>query len=75
MLVGKMTSLILPVHELGGGNRYGLIPKVLDRRGHNQSNRVQQDIDSLIMLKLKRGRLFLDPIHNGIGKVIPNGYG
>jgi hypothetical protein len=73
VLVGKMASLILPVHKLRGRNRYGLIPKVLNGCVDNQSNGVQEDVDSLIVVEVERGRLVLNPIHNGLRKVVPDG--
>jgi hypothetical protein len=73
VLVGKMASLILPVHKLRGGNRYGLIPKVLNGCVDHQSNRVQEDVDSLIMMEVEGGRLILNPIHNGIRKMVRDG--
>jgi len=75
VLVGKMTSLVLPVDKLRGRNRYGLIPKVLNGCVDNQTDRVQEDVDPLIMLEVKGGRLVLHSIHNGVRKVVPDGYG
>jgi len=75
VFVGKMTSLVLPVHKLRSGNRYGLIPEALNGGVDNQSNRVQEDVDSLIMLEVKGRRLVLNPVHHGIGKVVSDGYG
>ena len=75
MLVGEMALLVLPIDKLGSGDRYGLVSKGLNRCGNDQPYRVEEDVNSLIMLKVKRGRLVLNPIHDRIGEVITNGDG
>jgi hypothetical protein len=57
MLVGEMSSLGLPIHNLGGRNGEGLISQVLNGGGDRQTDCVEKDIRSLIMVKIERGRL------------------
>ncbi len=72
VLVGEMASLTLPVDKLGGGDGNRLKSEVLNGVVENEADRVEEDIDPLVMVKIERRGLIFNPFQNNIGKMIPN---
>jgi len=58
---------------LRGGNRDGLISKILNQGVEDQPERIKKNIDPLIVVKVEGGRLVFNPLQNRIGKVVPDG--
>ena len=66
MFMGEVASLLLPVHQLGRGNGDGLKSKGLNRIVQDQTDRIEEDVRSLIMLKIEGGRPVFNLIQNGV---------
>ena len=70
VFVREMASLALPIDKLGGrdGNR----PKseVLNGAVENKTDRVEKDVDPLIVLEIERGRSIFDIVQDGIGEMV-----
>jgi hypothetical protein len=69
MLVGEVSSLGLPIHNLGGRNGEGLISQVLNGGGDRQTDTIEEDIHPLIMMKIKRSGLIFNLFQDRIGEM------
>jgi hypothetical protein len=68
-----MAFLPLPVHKLGGRNRYRLISKVLNRIGQDEADGIEEDVDPLIVLEIERGGSVRNVIKDSVREMISYG--
>ena len=60
LLVRDVRFLVLPVNDLGGGNRESLKPELLDAGRQQQGGPVEEEIELAVVVEVKRRGFILD---------------
>jgi hypothetical protein len=65
-LMGEVSPLAFPIHDLRGSDGKGPAPHVLDQGSHVKGDPIQDIVGLAIMVQVEQGRVVINPLQNGV---------